>query len=97
MSTSATTADILERLHGTTRFEKGKALFESGAVRRCRIINIDGTNWTLWKVKSNSRKDYEYEVMNRGDFYECNCRDFQMRKIICMHVFGCICAEVLVK
>lgn len=101
MSTTNTeTNEILSELHGDrNRFQRGKILFESNGVRKARQFDIDGTNWSLFKVKSNSRKDYEYEVIHRNnsDFYECNCHDFRLRKIICMHVYAVICKEVLVK
>jgi hypothetical protein len=60
-----------------TRFDKGQALYQAGAVRRA-------SNDGLYIVKSATNAHQEYTV-RIGERARCECKDFQARGAVCKH------------
>jgi SWIM zinc finger len=52
----------------------------------------------LWKVKSETRKDVTYEVVQEGPLgaYSCNCPDAQHRggQVVCKHIMAVMIYEI---
>lgn len=84
------TDKVLEALEGKNRFMRGEAIVKANHLRKIPKV----TKWQLWKVQSETTPGKTYNVVDKGgDFYECDCPDFQQRNVICKHVYACIISE----
>lgn len=64
-----------------TRYERAQIIAADRIVRK-----VEGS--VLWKVESQSKPGFFYNVVERPDGLTCDCPDFEMRGEVCKHIYA---------
>lgn len=67
----------------STRYQRAQAIAFSGIVRK-----VVGS--VLWKVESQAKPGFFYNVIERPDGLTCDCPDFEIRQEVCKHCWAVI-------
>lgn len=63
------------------------------AVRKIQRL----TKWQIWKVQSQTYEDITYTVVEKDDGdLECDCQDFEFRRVMCKHIYAIFFSEIKV-